>query len=33
MNKEINTTFLEKYILALEEVLQILQKNFYKNPV
>ena len=31
MNKEIDTTFLEKYILALEEVLQLLQKNFYKN--
>ena len=27
MNKEINTTFLEKYILALEEVLQLLQKT------
>ena len=27
MNKEINTTFLEKYILALETVLQTLQKT------
>ena len=27
MNKEIDTTFLEKYILALEEVLQLLQKT------
>ena len=27
MNKEIDTTFLEKYILALETVLQLLQKT------
>ena len=27
MNKEINTTFLEKYILALETVLQTIAKN------
>ena len=27
MNKEINTTFLEKCILALETVLQLLQKT------